>query len=365
MNHSTVLRDEEAENSTSSTSRSILMDSFLATNNFFCGVVGIPLNFLIAAYIVLTPRLHRTRNILWLGFAFSNVLVLLEHLVEFYAYQFQSETAKKFYYLAAGVPYASQALNLFFSLVDRYVSIAHSAWYKRKVTTNWIVSGQVGCFSILFVLTKGPYFVELIPIPEGPTITDLKIFGIVLLTILLLSLVGQVFVYFKIKYYLDLEKDANTSLSSHRRTQHICNAKKRQASNSTQTTEFMGGESYEENSLDDQPTAGSLQSPAVTSTPFFIYIGNEAISRLELKAARHAVDSVSLFFGFFLPSFVAVMFAISTDCSFANHLIHKECSTYLWTFSYTRGLMMLYSIINPFFFVARSPDLSRVLNRSG
>ena len=248
------------------------MDSFLATNNFFCGVVGIPLNFLIAAYIVLTPRLHRTRNILWLGFAFSNVLVLLEHLVEFYAYhQFPSKTAKKFFYLVAGVPFASLALNFFFSLVDRYVSIAHSAWYKRKVTTNWIVSGQVR-FSILFVLAKGPYFVELIPIPEGPTITDLKIFGIVLLTILLLSLVGQVFVYFKIKYYLDLEKDANTSLSSHRRTQHICNAKKRQASNSTQTTEFMAGESYEENSLDDQPTAGSLQSPAVTSRVAILHL---------------------------------------------------------------------------------------------
>ena len=44
---------------------------------------------------------------MWLGVAFSNVLVLLEHLVKFYAYLFQSEKAKKFYYWAAVVPYAS------------------------------------------------------------------------------------------------------------------------------------------------------------------------------------------------------------------------------------------------------------------
>ena len=51
------------------------------------------------------------------------------------------------------------------------------------------------------------------------TITDMKIFTIIGLAAILLCVVGQVFVYCKVKYYLNLEKGADRSLSSHRRAQ--------------------------------------------------------------------------------------------------------------------------------------------------
>ena len=66
-----------------------------------------------------------------MGVAFSNVLVLFQHLLEFYAYHFQYKTAKKIFNLVIGLPYASLALNFFLSLIDRYISIAYCAWYKR------------------------------------------------------------------------------------------------------------------------------------------------------------------------------------------------------------------------------------------
>ena len=355
-----------ADNSPSSVSFSVLMDNIIATNNFFCGVVGIPLNLLIATYIVLTPRLHQTRNIVWLGVAFSNVLVLFQHLIEFYAYLYQSETANKIFRLVLGLPYASLALNLFLSLIDRYISITHSPWYKRKVTKTWIISGQIGCFFIICVLMKGPYFLDIFPFPDGITTTELKLYSIAGFFTSLLCVFGQVFVYAKIKCFLRLEKDVEVSPSTNRRTYN------RKGKYTHQTTEFMGEEqpreSEQENSLDDfhlyQTTAAKLKSPAVTTSPHFIHMG-ELISRLELKAARQALDSVTLLFLFFLPPTVVLVSTVYADCSSSNHPVRQECSSYLWTLAYTRGLMVFYTIVNPIFFFIRSPDLSQALNHSG
>ena len=289
MNHSAVLR--ESNNLTRYVSDFIPMNGFVAASNVICSVVGMPLNLLIAFFIILKRRLHKTRNIIWLGVALSNVLILSHYLLEVYAYQTQSATARKIFTLGLGLPYASLMLNLFFSLVDRYISIGHSVWYKRNVTITWIVSGQIGCFSILFVLMKGLYFIEfLISTPsEGLTNTEMKIISIVGFIILFVCIVCQVFVYVKIKHYF--EKGVDISLSTRRRAKHNYNAKERQANRNMETTEFMEGEP-QENSLDGFPhqqTTASKQR-AVTPSSFFIQIGNDLISRLELEAALHAVD---------------------------------------------------------------------------
>ena len=82
--------------------------------------------------------------------------------------------------------------------------------------------------------------------------------------------------------------------------------------NNTQTTEFMRGEP-QENSLDDfrhHAVAASLQNPTATPSQFFIHTGDHAISRLELEAARNAVQGVSLFLIFSLPTVLALIFAL-------------------------------------------------------
>ena len=369
MNHSTIIR-EAADNSTSyaPVSHLIPMNKFVATINVICSVVGIPMNVLTAVFILLKRRLHQTRNILWLSVAFSNVFILLHQLVEFYAYQFKSEAAEKIFILVLGLPDTSLALNLFLSLVDRYVCIAHSSWYKRKVKTTWIISGQIGCFSILCVLTKGQYYLPFIPFPEElNSITNTKIVRIVGLIILLLCTVSPVFLYFKVKYYLDLGNDAGTPVSSHIRAQYNYKARQPQAKN-MQTTEFMGGETQEENSLDDfhrhRAAAASLQNRQATKSSFFIHVGNNKISRLDLKSARLAVENVSLFLVFFLPFYVALMFAISADC-FSVNMVLQKCSPFLWTVTYTRVLVVFYTIVSPIFCFTRSHDLSQALNRRG
>ena len=367
MNPSAVLRPEEVNSTSYSTFHPILTDGILTTNNVLCGVIGIPLNVLTAALIVFSPRLHQSRNILWLGVAFSNVLILFQHLLEFYANQFQSETTKKIFNLVIGLPYASLALNLFLSLIDRYVSIAHSSWYKRKVNITWIVSGQIGWFSIICVLMKGPYFLEIFQYSPRITTTELKLYSATGFFTLLLCIFAQIFVYTKVKCFLCLEKDMDVSPST---DEGMYN---RQGEITHRTTEFMGGElpreREQEVTIDDLrhlATAASLQNSSVILSPHFIRTRDQTISRLELKAARHAVDSASLFFMFSLPTCVALLFAASAGCSSSDYLIrHQECSAYLWFLAYARGLIVLYTIVNPIFFFIRGPDLSRALNRSG
>ena len=342
-------------------SSSLPLNNFLAANHIVCNVIGIPLNLLTAAFITLSPRLHQTRNILWLGVAFSNVLVLSTHLVEFYAYQFQSETAKKIFSLAAGLPYASLMLNLFLSLVDRYISIAHSAWYKRKVTITWIVSGKIGCFSIVCLLIKGPYLLDFIPLPSEVTFMEIKIFSVIGTIPLMMCIVGQIFVYFKVKCYLTLEKEKDIPIMVlfNRRTENL----------QVRNTQFTDGELQKENSLDDfhdgwTATASITPQNAITS-PYFIQIGNQAISRLELEASRNALNSVTFFLLLALPNFATAMFAINADCLPATFSIGEHCSKYLWAFAYTRGLMLIYPVINPIMFTTCSHDLLQALNRSG
>ena len=79
MNHSAIIR-EAAENSTSyaSVSPFIPMNDFLAINNVICSAIGIPMNVLSAVFILLKRRLHQTRNVLWLGVAFSSPFIMNE-----------------------------------------------------------------------------------------------------------------------------------------------------------------------------------------------------------------------------------------------------------------------------------------------
>ena len=338
--------------------------NLLAWSHLVCNLIGLPLNILTALFIIFKPRLHQTRNILWLGVAFSNVLVLLQHLVEAYAHHFQSDTAKDIFVFVFGLPYASLALNLFFSLVDRYVSIAYSAWYKRKVVINitWIVSGEIGCFSILCILMKGPYLIEVIQFSSQITRTEVKISNIVGFTTLFLCVAGCILVYFKVKYYLDHEKNADMMRVIRRRAF----TRKEQ---STQTTEFVGGEPLEDSLIGfhHQQTTATVQELVVAPSPFFIHIGDQEISQREIEASRNVLDSVTLLLLFASPFIVTFNLTIYSDCYSATGTlpIGQHCSNYLWAFAYTRGLLLIYPVVNPILFATRSRDLSQALSRSG
>ena len=96
-----------------------------------------------------------------------------------------------------------------------------------------------------------------------------------------LCVVAYILVYFKVKYYLDHDKNADITLAIRRRAF----TRKEQ---STQT--FVGGVPVEDSLIGfhHQQITATEQKLVVTPSPFFIHIENQEISRRELEASRIA-----------------------------------------------------------------------------
>jgi len=71
-----------------------------------CASVGIPLNSLIAFVIISMERLHKPRNIFWLGVIFSNLFALVTSLIEFVALYGPSRGFCTVFVLLVGIPYS-------------------------------------------------------------------------------------------------------------------------------------------------------------------------------------------------------------------------------------------------------------------
>jgi len=72
--------------------------------------VGIPLNSLIAFVIISMERLHKPRNIFWLGVIFSNLFALVTSLIEFVALYGPSRGFCTVFVLLVGIPYSTLLL---------------------------------------------------------------------------------------------------------------------------------------------------------------------------------------------------------------------------------------------------------------
>ena len=93
-------------------------------------------------------------------------------------------------------------MNQLLSLIDRYICISHSVWYRQSVTVRWVLTIQLVCFVILCLLMKGPYIFGFIPLECRANPQDRKIFFAFILTFFALCVAGQIVVYFKTKTYL-------------------------------------------------------------------------------------------------------------------------------------------------------------------
>lgn len=175
-----------------------------------CAAIGIPLNGLIAMIIITSERLHRPRNIFWLGVTFSNLFALATSLVEFSALYGASEAACTVYVLLLGIPYATLLLNLLLALMDRFVAITYPMWHKDKVTSKVIFVVQIAGLVIIGLLFKVPLLldqVRLSDIPCGDNQPHGKIIVFTLLALVLLCILAQIVVYLKARSYFGQQRD--------------------------------------------------------------------------------------------------------------------------------------------------------------
>ncbi len=291
-------------------------------------------------------------------------------MINFYAFLYECETASQTFSFVAGLPYASMMLNLFFTLIDRYISITYSTWYKQNVTIGWIVSIPIAGFSTIVVVMKSPYLFELVPFTLRLSLFDVKFTSIFGVVIFILCIISQIFVYIKIKRYVAIKKRSEreatveTTLVT-REAEHYFTGEE----NANSGSESMEEDITQDRSLGSHQPAQALQVSLVTrrtlstySTRHFFRHGTQTISRLELEAARHGVDSITLFCVLGFPIVVTLALAFFSGC-ISLPPGNPECSTYLWALAYARGILIVNAVVNPVFYIIRSYDMTRALIR--
>jgi len=69
--------DEENNIALSLLSPAFFMDEYLTSFHILFAVIGIPLNLLLAGFIIFLERLQSPRNFIWIGIGFSNIFILI------------------------------------------------------------------------------------------------------------------------------------------------------------------------------------------------------------------------------------------------------------------------------------------------
>ena len=131
------------------------LNGYLSTVHLICAVIGIPLNLCVGAFVLALERLNTRRNFLWIGAGLSNLFLLAFNLLQVLAVQWSSPVVRAICVWFDGLPCLTLFLNSFLCLVERYLCVKHSAWYKLHVTNERIVAFQLGSFLVLGLAFKG------------------------------------------------------------------------------------------------------------------------------------------------------------------------------------------------------------------
>ncbi len=322
----------------------LYMDTFLYVTHLMCTFIGFPLTLLVISFIVHSKRLHKPRYIVWLGVAFSNILILFHRLLELFAFVLHDQWICRILIFMIDLPYTTLLLNLFLALVDRYVSITYASWYKKHVQICYIIVGQITAVTLLIIVTKYSYIVQLVRVDYLWNSTDGIKVSVIIHILIALCIAGQITVYYKTKNVL---LAASQNLNRHL---------------NRETTE-QGN--FAVNVGDDRQNPNAQHNRQIffneKDNSFFVRVCNQTISRLEVEAAHNLTAAILSLFIFSVPSFL--VFAVGMGCvHYFNDI--ERCSAIGWASAYASELNLFITIYNPIFFIQRNRDFSEALRQS-
>ena len=320
----------------------IYMDTFLCFTHFGCASIGLPLNFVVISTILHSKRLRQSRNITWLGIAFSHIIILFNRIFELVVYVTQDRTLCSIFVFMVGLPHAILLLNSFLALVDRYVSITYFSWYKRHVKSHYIVVGQVIAVSLLIIVTKfhyiRDYIFRLANVDCYVNSSDGIEVSVVIHILIMLCIVGQIIVYCKTKKILTNAANPRLTISA----VHF---------------ERRGNLQTPEGSVIMVINGDETNCDTSRQQRRFLRKDMKTISHLEVEATRNLIAGIFSLFVFAIPS--CALFTIGMGCV---HLFNdvEKCSAVIWASAYTSGLSSFITIYNPIFFIFRCRDFFKV-----
>lgn len=309
--------------------------TFLPMAIVSCATVGIPLNLLVASVIIAQQRLHKPRHIFWLGVIFSNVFALLLSINELFVFYIipDSRPACLIFVLLIGIPYATLLLNLLLGLIDRFIAITYPLWHKNKVTIRRIITTQWTGFFLISILFKISYLLDgsLMDISCQQHQPHGKLIVITLMTLILLCISAQIAIYFKTKSYFVQQRECQREPLSSRLglSESICTSNQRNIA--------MANKRHE--------------------PEFFIHIGSETISKLEVEAAWTVVQGVTSLIIISSPIFI-----VSLSVLYCNK-VYDDCTAFTWMIPYFRELVLAHTVYNPIMYIWRSHEFSSAFRR--
>ena len=358
----------------------VFMDKFSTCAQLLCVLFGIPANLVIILLIIFRRHLrHQPRNTIWIGIGVSNILFLFANLLELIGfYSTEASDLCRIRFFLIGFPVASLMMNHILSLADRYLSIFHSAWYRRCVTVRWVFGIQLTAFILLFFLMKPHYIFRLIPVncTFVPSLDKATYFGFIFF-FLILCLTGQLTLYFMIKKHLMLPctnahqhtyRCYDTTANGIRATAPTRKIQKQKDSNRAIPNSIDGDifiAPEEAVRLLSQPVKTSY---AMKKNQHFVRIRNQMVSRLELAATRNVILSVGIMLLFTLPWIISSILSLICNASVIHQAVMdskeksdkalvEQCSRYYWADSYTRFIYLIGHCIYQFFcYVSRRKD---------
>ncbi|KZS14955.1 Uncharacterized protein APZ42_019463 [Daphnia magna] len=303
--------------------------AFLPLAIVSCVSVGAPLNLLIAVVIIVQRRLHKPRHIAWLGVTFSNLfaqVVSVNELIVFYLMP-ESKTACWIFSLLVGIPYASLLLNLLLGLIDRFIAITFPLWHKNQVSVKLIIAEQLTGVVLLSILFKASHFWDgirknvscLKNEPHGKII-------VLTLTVLVTScFIAQIVIYLKTKTYFLQQREGRcqsmSSLSQADRPQNV------------------------------------LEQSTAKSPEFFVHVGSNAISKLEIEATWTLAQGVTS-----LAIISSPIFIVWLGAFYCSH-VYDDCTAVTWMIPYFRELVLVHTVYNPIMYIWRSHEFSSAVKR--
>ena len=334
---------ETFSNGSNSSQQNWLMEPALYLNEYLtgvhiiCGGIGIPFNLFVGTFIVALERLHTSRNLFWIGVGLSNLFILIFHLLEVIAAQWPSPLIRVVCAWFNGLPYLTLLLSYFLSLLERYLCVRHSIWFKRHITNGRIVVSQLGSFLFLFLAFKGRHLFGAVPICWQSNPTDLNVLSSFVVSGFFLCFVVHLAVVFTSnRNYPPAEID--------QQQRHI-------------SSQRVSG------NFDPDQSPGDEESNLRGNSSPFVRIGEERVSRADIEGARIVSGSFLILLFLAAPSF----FLLVTLDGCLQYGLPEELSGYTGlaqNLYYFRGLIPVHcSSISPFIVVFFCRDINSALRQ--
>ncbi len=301
-------------------------------------IIGFPINLFLLGAIFFFKRLHLNRNFVWIGIGFSNLFVLVAHLMFALSARATSASTRALYVWFASLSDITATWNIVSAVFERHICVTYSEWYKRRVTICWIIALQLVFFVFIFVIFTGlaNLFEEYLS-TFFSGFWNLKLVGTLVTMILPFCLTGL------IALFRDQTRREYPPIEI-----SLINIQTRNSSPN--------------NSADYQPTDGATKVAEQKSNNkgYFVYKGKNRVSQMELGARRtfHYLALIHLIFmAPTLISFISVLICLQAKSS--SGIDALGCGSFMGALYYIGVIMdcLHSSIVNPVTFALLSGDI--------